>query len=51
MTAVTIVALVLAIGVMLIPAALVWYINIGGIYAAAKEARTARQHAARTVKA
>ena len=33
-----VVALVVAIPVILFPAAFVWYINIGGIYAAAKEA-------------
>ena len=34
-----IVALVVAIPVILFPVALVWYINIGGIYTAVKEAR------------
>ena len=34
-----IVALVVAIPIMLIPPALIWYINIGGIYAAIKDAR------------
>ena len=34
-----IVALVVAIPVVLFPVALVWYLNIGGIYAAIKEAR------------
>ncbi len=42
MTAVTIVALALAIPIMLIPVALVWYINVGGIYAAIKETREKR---------
>ena len=37
-----IVALVIAIPVILFPAAFVWYLNVGGIYAAIKEAR-ARQ--------
>ncbi len=37
-----IVALVLAIPVILFPAAFVWYLNIGGIYAAIKEARVKR---------
>ncbi len=37
-----IVALVLAIPVILFPAAFVWYLNIGGIYAAIKEARVRR---------
>ena len=35
----SIVALVIAIPVLLIPVALVWYINAGGIYLALKEAR------------
>jgi hypothetical protein len=34
-----VVALVIAIPVILFPAAYVWYINFGGIYAAVKEAR------------
>ncbi len=37
-----ILALVLAIPVMLIPVALIWYINIGGIYLAIQEARERR---------
>jgi len=32
-------ALALALPIILVPAALIWYINIGGIYAAIKEAR------------
>jgi len=39
MTITTILALVVAIPVMLIPAAFVWYLNIGGIYTAIKEAK------------
>lgn len=42
MTALTILALVLAIPVLVIPVALVWYINVGGIYAAIKEAKDKR---------
>ena len=34
-----ILALVIAIPIILFPAAFVWYLNIGGIYAAIKEAR------------
>lgn len=34
-----IVALVVAIPIILFPAAFIWYLNIGGIYAAIKEAR------------
>ena len=37
-----IVALVIAIPIILFPAAFVWYLNIGGIYAAVKEARARR---------
>jgi hypothetical protein len=37
-----IVALVIAIPVILFPAAFVWYLNVGGIYAAVKEARARR---------
>jgi hypothetical protein len=41
-----IIALIVAIPVILFPAAFVWYLNIGGIYAAVKEARARK--AART---
>ena len=47
-----IVALVLAIPIILFPAAFVWYLNIGGIRAAIKEAkarRTARQRDAMAI--
>jgi hypothetical protein len=37
-----IVALVVAIPIILFPVAFVWYLNIGGIYAAVKEARKRR---------
>ena len=37
-----IVVLVIAIPVILFPAAYVWYLNIGGVYAALKEARQRR---------
>lgn len=37
-----IVALVIAIPIILFPAAFVWYLNIGGIYAAIKQARERR---------
>ncbi len=37
-----IVALVIAIPIILFPAAFVWYLNIGGIYTALKEARARR---------
>jgi len=34
--------LVIAIPVIIFPSAFVWYLNIGGIYAAVKEARAKR---------
>jgi len=37
-----VVALVIAIPVVLFPVAFVWYLNIGGIYAAIKETRARR---------
>jgi len=37
-----VVALVIAIPVILFPVAFIWYINVGGIYAAIKEARSRR---------
>jgi len=37
-----VVALVIAIPIILFPVAFVWYLNIGGIYAAVKEARERR---------
>lgn len=37
-----IVALVIAIPIILFPAAFIWYLNIGGIYAVVKEARAKR---------
>ena len=37
-----IVALAIAIPLILFPAAFVWYLNVGGIYAAIKEAREKR---------
>ena len=51
MNAVLVIALVLAIPVMLFPAAYVWYINIGGIYQAVKEARQAKAAKEQAVKA
>ena len=40
-----IVALVIAIPIILFPAAFVWYLNVGGIYHAIQEARRKRQAA------
>ena len=37
-----VIALVIAIPIILFPAAFVWYLNIGGIYAAVKEVRARR---------
>ena len=37
-----IVALVVMLPVILLPAAFVWYLNVGGVYAAVKEARKRR---------
>ena len=37
-----IVALVIAIPIILFPVAFIWYLNIGGIHAAIKEARERR---------
>jgi len=45
-----IVALVLAIPVILFPAAFVWYLNIGGIVHAVREARVAKEKKAATAK-
>ena len=45
-----IVALALAIPVILFPAAFVWYLNIGGIVHAVREARAAREKRPATVK-
>ncbi len=39
------VALIIAIPVVLFPAALVWYLNIGGIFEAARRAAKARKAA------
>ncbi len=47
-----VVALAVVIPIILFPAAFVWYLNIGGIYAALKEAlekRAAREKATGTV--
>jgi len=46
MNALIIVTLAVLIPVILFPAALVWYINIGGIVHAVREARAARERKA-----
>ncbi len=45
-----IVALVVTIPVILFPAAFVWYLNIGGIVHAVREAKTAREKKAATAR-
>ncbi len=50
MTVGLIVALVLAIPIILFPAAFIWYINIGGIIQAIKETRIAKEKKLGTVK-
>ena len=37
-----VIALLIAIPVILFPAAYIWYINIGGVYAAIREAKAKR---------
>jgi hypothetical protein len=44
------VALVVAIPIILFPAAFVWYLNIGGIVQAIREAKAAREKKAAAVK-
>jgi hypothetical protein len=44
------VALVVAIPIILFPAAFVWYLNIGGIVQAVREAKAARAKKAAAVK-
>ena len=44
-----VIALIIAIPIILFPAAYIWYLNIGGVYAAIKEARAKRE--AREAKA
>ena len=46
-----IVALVIAVPIILFPAAFIWYLNIGGIYTAIKEARARRATRAKKFEA
>jgi hypothetical protein len=46
-----VVALVIAIPIILFPAAFVWYLNIGGIYAAIKDAWKRRAARERRIRA
>jgi len=50
MEAAMIIGLAIAIPVILFPAAFVWYLNIGGIHAAVKEAREKRAAQAKGVE-
>jgi hypothetical protein len=50
MEAAMIIGLAIAIPVILFPAAFVWYLNIGGIGAAVREARARRAAEAKGVK-
>ena len=50
MTLTLIIALVVAIPVILFPAAFVWYLNIGGIVHAIREAKAAREKKAAPAK-
>ena len=45
-----IIALAVAIPVILFPAAFVWYLNVGGIVVAVREARAARERKAALAK-
>ena len=46
-----VVVLAIAIVVILFPAAFVWYLNVGGIYAAVKEARAKKFAQEKGIKA
>ena len=46
-----VIALVVAIPIILFPVAFVWYLNVGGIIQAVKEARAAREKKLGTVTA
>ena len=46
-----VVALAIAIPIILFPVAFVWFLNIGGIYAAIKEARARQAARKKTVEA
>ncbi len=44
-----IVALAIVIPVILLPVAFIWYLNIGGVYTAIREARAARKQSRRVL--
>ena len=45
-----VIAMVIAIPVVLFPVALIWYINVGGLFQAVKETRETREKAFATAK-
>jgi hypothetical protein len=45
-----IIAMVIAIPVVLFPVALIWYINVGGLFQVTRESRATREKAFATVK-
>ena len=47
MTTMTVIALIVAVPVILFPAAFVWYLNIGGLVAAVRKARARAREAAK----
>lgn len=50
MTVQAVIALAIAIPLILFPAAFVWYLNLGGVFAALREARAARRATKVTVR-
>ena len=50
MSAQVIIALVIAIPLILFPAAFVWYLNLGGVFASLREARAAKKAEKQTAK-
>lgn len=45
-----VVALIIAIPIILFPVALIWYMNIGGIFTAAREVKRAHKKKPETIK-
>lgn len=45
-----VVALIIAVPIILFPVALIWYMNVGGIFTAAREVKIARKNKAEAVK-
>lgn len=45
-----ILALVLAVPIILLPVAFIWYINVSGLYRVMRDARQRRKSTARTLK-